>query len=101
MLGTSGRPVVAPNGRIDLCERGRAVSWRDMYAPVPARENPAGRWQRLHQRIHHAVARWLRRPRRSPDPADRLTGHLLRDIGLEGESDPNTHSIPFRLPRQL
>lgn len=101
MLGTSGRPVVAPNGRIDLCENGRAVSWRDMYAPVPARENPAGRWRRLCRRIRHAVGPWLRRTSQDPVSAEHLTAHLLRDVGMEPIRDPNTHSIPFRLPRQL
>lgn len=101
MLGTSWRPVVAPNGRTGSRDCNITASWPDSLASAGAGQEPQSRWQRLRQRFHHAVVPWLRRLRRNPDLADRLTGHLLRDIGLEGEGDPSAHSVSFRLPREL
>jgi hypothetical protein len=52
-------------------------------------------------RMRAAVEACLWRVRPGPALAARLSGHLLRDIGLESGGDQGTHAIPFRLPRQL
>ena len=79
------------------------LSRTNIAPPLAAGRNVLGALRRGLPRMRAAVEAWLRRvcPGSGPAPAERLSGHLLHDIGLESGGDQGTHAIPFRLPRQL
>ena len=77
------------------------LSRTNIAPPLAAGRKALGALRRGLPRMRAAVEAWLRRVRPGPAPAERLSGHLLHDIGLESGGDQGTQAIPFRLPRQL
>ena len=81
------------------------LSRTNIAPPLAAGRNLLGALRRGLPRMRAAVKAWLRRvcpgSGSGPAPAERLSGHLLHDIGLESGGNQNTRAIPFRLPRQL